>query len=115
MSLFSEIKTYLFGASASVVADLAVAEKSVVVSLQAFSGLVTAGAVVTDDVAKELEALLPTVSTAIANADAKVQGAAVKVKSVIAEAEAWLAARTITATAGASTGEKMTASMFHIS
>lgn len=115
MSLFSKISAYLFGSSAAVIADITVTEKSVVVSLQALSGLVSAGAVVTDAVAAELEALLPTVSTAIANADAKVQGAAAKVKTVLADAEAWLAARTITSTAAvAEGGGKMSASAFHI-
>jgi hypothetical protein len=114
MSLLSEIGAYLFGASATVIADITTTEKAVVVSLQAVSGLISAGATVADAVASELETLLPSVSTAIANVDAKVDGAAAKLKTVLGEAETWLAARTITASASAEPGERVGAAAFHI-
>lgn len=116
MSLFSEIESFLgLGAVvAEITTDINVEEKVVITGLTGVSALITAGASVADAVSSELETLLPGVKTAIANVDAKVDGAAAKLKTELASAQTWLAARTITSTAGAEAGGKLSVANIHI-
>jgi hypothetical protein len=106
MSLFTEIESFLGITSAvqQFETTLQTAEQAALVGLTVTSALVSAGATIADAAAAELEKLIPSGKTAIANFDAKVDGAEATLKTWVSEAQAWLAARTVTVAASAESG-----------
>lgn len=117
MSLISEVEAFLHISSgvSEFVIGLQVAEAAAVNGLTAVSALVSAGAKIADEAATTLTPLLPSLTTAIADADSKVSGWAKKVETAIANAQTWLANHPTTMTASLAPGEKVSAEHFHIS
>ncbi len=113
-SIASFLNGLFGGGLSSIETDLATAEKVTLNGLTFASTLIAAGATASEDVVTELQALLPKVDTAIANAATKAEGWAAALKTELAGAEAWIAARVVTVADSAAPDAPVGAARFHI-
>lgn len=117
MPLLSDIESFLPFLSnvATIKSELSLEEAATVDALTYASVTVTLGVEITDAASTELQALLPSMKTAITNANAKADGWLAAIKKEIEAGKAWLQAHPIVANTALSSDGKMTAKMFHIS